>query len=342
VRLPELNEHQLTLLAETYQGFVDSGKWPTMSYVDVVLDRDHGIAIEPILYEIPEGLLRHGPNFMTDQSTIELTAAGLYFVPAARPDLDRFIQLVRACAERERNSHPSPAEVARSDFSNTDAETVWQGQISKAEAARAFEIFKMENLYSGLAGSGCDDRWTITVDRNIRRYRDVATIEDYLARRPEPPSRTWAPPAPVEPYVFILMPFGEQWSNNVSDAIGQACSKVGSNFAGLRAERADAITQPGRITDQIISAIERADVLVADISGSNPNVLFELGYGDALNKPIIVLNQEVDKTPFDIKDWRQIIYSAEDLTQLRETLILFLTGSLLTLGFNRTSPLEDD
>jgi hypothetical protein len=112
VRLPELDDRQLTLLAAIYQGLVESGKWPTMSYVDVVLDRDHGIAIEPVLYELPDGLLHRGPNFMTEQSTIELTAAGLNFVPGARRDLDRFVELVRACAEREREARPSPAEVA--------------------------------------------------------------------------------------------------------------------------------------------------------------------------------------------------------------------------------------
>lgn len=184
MRLPELDDRQLTLLAATYQGLVESGTWPTMSYVDVVLDRDHGIAIEPVLYDMPDGLLRHGPNFMTEQSTIELTAAGLFFVPAAKRDLDRFIELVRACAERERQSRPSPADVSRVEFSNIDAEAVWPGQPSRAETARAVEIFRMETLYSQLSGSGGDDRWTITVDRNIRPYRGVSTIEEYLARRP--------------------------------------------------------------------------------------------------------------------------------------------------------------
>lgn len=136
------------------------------------------------------------------------------------------------------------------------------------------------------------------------------------------------------------MPFGEPWSTNVKDAIGQACSIVSGRFTGLRAERADDITKPGRITDQIVSAIERADILVADITGSNPNVRFELGYGDALDKPIIVLNQDVEETPFDVKDWRQIVYSAGHLTQLRETLSAFLTGSLLKLGFSRSSPFQ--
>ena len=173
----------------------------------------------------------------------------------------------------------------------------------------------------------------VSFDRKIRPYRGVRDIDDYLARRPDPPQRVWAAPPAIEPYVFILMPFETVWSTNVKDAIGQACGQVTNQFAGLRWERADGITEPGRITDQIISAIERADVLVADITDSNPNVLFELGYADALNKPIIVLNQQIAETPFDIKDWRQIAYSADNVRQLSKSLSGFLAGTLRTLGF---------
>jgi nucleoside 2-deoxyribosyltransferase len=89
------------------------------------------------------------------------------------------------------------------------------------------------------------------------------------------------------------MPFETEWSTNIKSAIGQVCDRLAERFEGLRWERADDITEPGRITDQIISAIERADVVIADITDANPNVLFELGYADALEKRIIVLNQRL-------------------------------------------------
>jgi nucleoside 2-deoxyribosyltransferase len=133
------------------------------------------------------------------------------------------------------------------------------------------------------------------------------------------------------------MPFGATWSDNVYDAIRQACDEVARSFVGLRAERADDITEPGRITDQITSAIERADVLIADVTNLNPNVLFELGYGDALGKSIIVVNQDADATPFDIKDWRQIPYAEQSLKPMRLTLVDFLTGTLLRAGFVRVT-----
>jgi hypothetical protein len=60
--------------------------------------------------------------------------------------------------------------------------------------------------------------------------------------------------------------------------------------------------------------------------------MFELGYGDALRKQIIVLNELVDDTPFDMRDWRQILYSSNDLGRMRTTLVDFLTGTLVRRG----------
>jgi nucleoside 2-deoxyribosyltransferase len=65
------------------------------------------------------------------------------------------------------------------------------------------------------------------------------------------------------------------------------------------------MAEPGRITDQIVNAIETADLIVADLTGNNPNVMFELGYADRAGKEVVLLNQEIGATPFDIKDWRQ-------------------------------------
>lgn len=49
-------------------------------------------------------------------------------------------------------------------------------------------------------------------------------------------------------------------------------------------------------------------MLVADTTGFNPNVMFELGYAEALNKLIICLHQHGHDNPFDIADLRQVRY----------------------------------
>jgi nucleoside 2-deoxyribosyltransferase len=133
--------------------------------------------------------------------------------------------------------------------------------------------------------------------------------------------------------IFVVMPFGPDWSRNVYDMIGQACQEVATTVEGLTWQRADEIAAPERITGQIVNAIETADIIVADLSGNNPNVMFELGYADRAEKEVVLLNQEIDATPFDIKDWRQIRYDIDDLGAGRDELVTFVRGALSRKGY---------
>jgi hypothetical protein len=101
-----------------------------------------------------------------------------------------------------------------------------------------------------------------------------------------------------------------------------------SDVRALRWQRADDIAEPGRITDQIIEALIAADLVVADVTGSNPNVLFELGYADAMRKPIVCLNQDVTASPFDIRDWRQVPYETGALVPARVRLTAAVIAAL--------------
>jgi len=108
------------------------------------------------------------------------------------------------------------------------------------------------------------------------------------------------------------------------------------DFLGAAGSSAEQLFVWG-VLNQIITAIERANVLIADITGTNPNVLFELGYADALGRAVIVLNQTIGDTPFDIKDWRQIEYGLDDITSLGRRLADFLAASLRRQGFPVTA-----
>lgn len=108
--------------------------------------------------------------------------------------------------------------------------------------------------------------------------------------------------------VFVLMPFRGEFDDVymvVKDAVGEAQDSLKLN---LRCFRADEIAKPGRITDHILESISGADVLIADLSGNNANVMYELGFGHALKKQTIIMNQDIHSSPFDVKDFRQIVY----------------------------------
>lgn len=82
--------------------------------------------------------------------------------------------------------------------------------------------------------------------------------------------------------------------------------------------RADKIADPGLITVQIINAALEADLVVADLTGHNPNAFYELAIRHMAEKPVIVMIADGQKIPFDIQDYRAIQYTRETFDGLEK------------------------
>lgn len=81
---------------------------------------------------------------------------------------------------------------------------------------------------------------------------------------------------------------------------------------GLRCERADdqVLTKP--LLDKINAFIREADVIIADCSGRNPNVFYELGIAHALGKKVILITRDsVKEAPSDIRHYEFIQYELD-------------------------------
>jgi hypothetical protein len=118
-------------------------------------------------------------------------------------------------------------------------------------------------------------------------------------------------------FVFVLMPFAKRLNKRY-----QAIKCVAEK-SGMRVDRVDKefFLREG-ITDRIIRQIESADVLVADLTSKNLNVMYEVRWAHAKNQLCIPLTDNPEKIPFDIKDRRHVIFgSLMDLkTQLAREL----------------------
>jgi hypothetical protein len=77
--------------------------------------------------------------------------------------------------------------------------------------------------------------------------------------------------------------------------------------------RADGIPDPGLITNQIINAILDADLVVADLTGQNPNAFYELALRHMAAKPVIHMIMNGQPIPFDNKDYRTIRYGINEI-----------------------------
>jgi len=73
--------------------------------------------------------------------------------------------------------------------------------------------------------------------------------------------------------------------------------------------RADSLNEPGRITSQIIKLLMDADLVIADLTGNNPNVYYELCLRHALGKPVIHMALDGTTLSFDVRDNRTIFYT---------------------------------
>ena len=97
------------------------------------------------------------------------------------------------------------------------------------------------------------------------------------------------------------MPYSQDWSSAVEKIILEACTSAGLDFEIAK-------NMPGRfIPNDIWRGITRAGVLVADLSGANANVAYEVGLADVLGKQIILIGQD-SEVPFDFQAQRLIRY----------------------------------
>ena len=133
---------------------------------------------------------------------------------------------------------------------------------------------------------------------------------------------------PRRNHIFYLCPFADPFHQVYSDHVKSAAVR-----SGFTIDRADEIygTQP--IIEDIWTAINCAAVIVADVTGRNPNVMYEVGIAHTVGKHVVILSQDANDIPFDLRHQRCIVYSftprgcAQLEEQIRGTLE-FLTAAI--------------
>lgn len=114
------------------------------------------------------------------------------------------------------------------------------------------------------------------------------------------------------PNAFVLMSFDNDFEALYTDFIRPVLEEC-----GFAVERADDIENHQNILRDIIEAIDRSDLVIAELTGNNPNVLYELGLAHALKKPVIHLTQALEEVPFDLRSYRILEYG-RDFSKIQE------------------------
>ncbi|MCL6285661.1 metallophosphoesterase [Ruegeria sp. 2012CJ41-6] len=121
--------------------------------------------------------------------------------------------------------------------------------------------------------------------------------------------------------IFVIMPFGEK--SIISDdrivtldfdlvyrnLISQACSHANKSFS-----RIDEIQGSSSISNDIIQKLFSAEIVIADVTGANANVFYELGIRQSLTeRPSILISSDRKYVPFDIHDQQILFYDTDEL-----------------------------
>src|SRR3989304_7119217 len=119
---------------------------------------------------------------------------------------------------------------------------------------------------------------------------------------------------------FVISPIGSKKSavrkradNILRFVIRPVCEQL-----GFITERADEIDETGLISKKIIVRLFNAVLVIADLTGHNPNVFYELAIRHATGKPIVQLIEHNDKIPFDIFDFSTIFIDHTDLESVED------------------------
>jgi hypothetical protein len=115
-------------------------------------------------------------------------------------------------------------------------------------------------------------------------------------------------PMADRPICFVISPIGKDGTDvrSRSDQILKHVIAPVADECGYTAVRADQISEPGLITTQVINHIINDPMVVADLTGNNANVFYELAVRHAARKPFVQIIQKSERIPFDVAGVRTI------------------------------------
>lgn len=177
-----LNEQQRLYLQILFDHFNDHGTWPTYSDVERTLLQSHPeLDVDELVKSLPHGLTKPFDVYMFDvpgyaNEDTFLTVPAIYLCQGSEEDLKDFVRVIRFCVERYNSSEKEKRQVSSNDLISLLS-------MSELSTRKIGLLLQVEPWIFSSFSTGGDGNWQCTLSREIRRYRDVKTIEDYLEKR---------------------------------------------------------------------------------------------------------------------------------------------------------------
>lgn len=120
---------------------------------------------------------------------------------------------------------------------------------------------------------------------------------------------------------LVICPFGDDGSEKKkrSDDVYQFLIKPVAESKGYETKRLIDSANPGFISEELMRRLYQADIVIADITGSNPNVFYELALRHSVARPFIHIGEDIDDIPFDIAQAQVIKIDKNSLEGIEKT-----------------------
>lgn len=120
--------------------------------------------------------------------------------------------------------------------------------------------------------------------------------------------------------IAAILPVGKLFDRVFGEGIAPAAKEMGAECIRIEPE----FSSPGRLGASCQN-LESADLIIADITARNANVMFLAGYAQGIGREVLSLTQSGEDFPFDRSKHPPIIYG-HDLAFLKAELLAYLRG----------------
>ncbi|MCP4340830.1 MAG: response regulator [Desulfobulbaceae bacterium] len=222
--------------------------------------------------------------------------------PGIRQDLYHWLSLmdfvVHTAAAVDEAKHIINSD--RVDFAIVDLKVDFRSEVGGAEVLHYLKRNQPQAQTIILSAHDFTDEIQLAVEGVYDGYISKGGKENYIrsvvskikSLSAEPPKRK----------CFVIMPFSKtsscrskDWTEIYCNVIKPAVEGAGFNYKCMRSDGL-----AGNIIEDILDNLNRADLVIADLTDRNPNVFYELGVRHALRRGTILITQKIAHVPFDL------------------------------------------
>lgn len=135
---------------------------------------------------------------------------------------------------------------------------------------------------------------------DVLRDIDIVPVESDASKR----LRDAGYGTEMKPHLFVAMPFAPEMEDFYDYGIHGA-----ARAAGFVCERADYSSYTGDVLEWVKDRINKATMVVADLTGANPNVYLEVGYAWGIGKKTVLIVRDEKELKFDVRGQKCLLYS---------------------------------